>query len=182
MHYAINDESHDVTNRTADDSGEYEVTGKRAVGIERDDEAAEPHDRPAGDSKDDDGQAIDDYFTPNPNGPNVREVLQRMPGFSVDDTAPKVSRVLTMSYSLLAASDPIQLLPADANRKSLVIIAQSTTAADQVKIAGQKSDVYGAGNWPMNLLYRSPGWTGAIWVYAPAAVGTVTVSFWSVTS
>jgi len=93
----------------------------------------EPHHRIEGDWSDDDGSALDQYFEPNPQGPNLigtETLLTNQPTY--DDTPPKITRLLTRSVPLNSASAPLQLFPADPLRKRLRIRALSAGPYVQV--------------------------------------------------
>lgn len=86
-----------------------------------------PHTPPAGNTADDDGQVIDDTLEPNPN---LKVDVSAFPGHLVPDVGysdgPKgVSRLITRSVPLNSGSPPLQLFPADPNRKRVRVRALS---------------------------------------------------------
>lgn len=111
-----------------------EIAGPKGVGIGAP-FAPEPHEPIAGDWTDDDGRTLDDYFEPNPQGPNLVSVESPLTvPATYDDTAPKVTRLITRSVPVgqpmgvgytapSVTADPILLMPADPRRKRIRIRA-----------------------------------------------------------
>lgn len=116
-----------------------QVAGPKGVGIGAP-FAPEPHEPIAGDWTDDDGRTLDDYFEPNPQGPNLVSVESPLTvPATYDDTAPKVTRLITRTLPIgnLLGTDgfvttdnpPIMLVTADAKRCGLRLRANISDAS-----------------------------------------------------
>lgn len=155
------------------------VAGPKAIGIEGDD-ASPMHSPPAGDMSDDDGTFIDEMFEPNPNPTLPTFPGHLVPNVAYDDGPDPATRIVSTLYVITVAADPVQAFPRDADRKSLTIQIVSGTAADQVRLASEKSDVYGAGALQTGQVYKLEH-SGAVWLYAPTGTGPITVHLWALT-
>lgn len=88
-----------------------------------------PHTPPAGNTRDDDGQVIDDLFEPNPNPPTPPLFQDHLvPDLGFDDGPSPTTRLITRALTIgqpvgtdraIVPIDPIQVFPADAKRKFL---------------------------------------------------------------
>ncbi|HEY6021377.1 MAG TPA: hypothetical protein VIY48_16175 [Candidatus Paceibacterota bacterium] len=129
---------------------------------------------PAGDWKDDDGQALDDYFKAMAQGPEIYKAIQAL----VDSIKPPESTRF-MSYRFLVtptnlafpfAATPI--FPADRNRQSLVIQPAGGTNGSLFMSDQNFTAVGPAGSAPQTQAFAIPGtqqlvipnYTGALWV------------------
>jgi hypothetical protein len=157
------------------------VTSKRGA-------TPEPHHVAAGDWQDDDGQALDDLFEANPQGAEYADAVKwpLYPDLSEDDTRPKVTRLITRSIPIgqnpgidraLTIADPVQILPADPNRKRLRV---SLEALEDVTWSAT-SPVAG-GSWTYTL--TSPMSLSAVYYFLAndATVATRYPFFRTVTS
>lgn len=128
----------------------------------------------AGNTRDDDGQALDQTFEPMYTGPVASESYS----LGIEETK-KTTRILSRSITLdstSALADPVMILPADPNRLHIRI-----TATAAINITSDKTDVYGAGLLPTNTMWPNDYHTGAVWVYNPLLGTSATVSIWSIT-
>lgn len=139
-----------------------------------------------GDTTDDDGRAIDEFFEAMDAGPLV------FGGSVVDAPEPKVTtRILGRRFNLISPFEPQQILPADPNRIAVRIQYKSTLGA-ALAFASEKSDVYSAPvfhvPFPAGLLAITPileiPHTGALWVWFPGADVDINfdISVWAITS
>ena len=134
----------------------------------------------SGDWKDDDADAYEADFRPNDPQPAKAYGL---PHTKVE--LPPTNRLLVRTVNIgtvgTTVQDPIQLLPADLNRKSLTV--QAFAANKPYVIASSKSDCYSGAQ----LTTTSPvanlvldGYTGALWAYSSDAA-TIPVTVIAVT-
>ena len=154
-------EANEVTDARADDAGN--------VGA----------DLQQGNTSDDDGIVLDEYFEPNPGLPVTHAGID-----TGKDELPPVTRILTRAIPLIAGGDPVQAYPANRKRKSVRIVGRSTTATDKFRIASDKADIYGAGLIPVAEVWGIDNQhTGEIWVYCGSgdAAGSITVNVEQVT-
>jgi len=146
------------------------------------------HDRMAGDWSDDDGPALDQYFEAPTHEPLSHDTI---PTPEAKTRIPEVTRLLNRSIVLFSpdgvnAGDPVMLLPADPNRKVLILHVSLGGSATGIRMGSARSDVYGAPLYAANATfgYNLSGHTGAIWCWNPstAVADTATVSITTVTS
>ena len=129
-----------------------------------------PHIFP-GDLSDDDGAAIDDYFSDPPHGP-----LQYGGGlYDEEDSTPLTTKLIVLRFSVtspdgVAFSEPFMALPADPNRREVYIESNKF----EVTIAGNKGDTYGLAGFNDTKSWYSQFHTGAIWLLYKPAVATDT--------
>jgi len=140
-----------------------------------------PHHPMAGNWSDDDGPATDDYFEAPTHAPISHDTL---PDPTAKIELPIPTRLLCRSLVLgsidgVNPTDPIPILPADVNRKALLMVVTVAGSASGVKIGSAKSDVYYSPVFAANgnIGYDLSGHTGALWVYnsATAVADKVTV-------
>jgi hypothetical protein len=161
----------------------------------------------AGDTSDDDGQALDDAFTPNPQGILGADVNDTVDSDDVPGPdAPPATRPnravatpfghtveltdqdkpedvadettrILQARVLLTGNDPQMLFPRDPNRKHLWFVGD-----DDFQIGSSKSECYAAGLWPAGLGVVLDEHTGALWVYNTTAASGSYVKAWAVTS
>jgi hypothetical protein len=138
----------------------------------------------AGNLTDDDGQVINSLVEDmaEPPAAKLLPVATTVPPVPVKP----VMRLLTLTWNVLPGWPPSLLLPADPDRTALRIDVNSATATDVIRIAddagkvqsvGGSALIYSGKDIPFNSAY-----TGPVWVYAPDAVGPVTVSVTAVTT
>lgn len=158
----------------------------------------------AGDHSDDDGQALDDLFIPQPQGiadvtgdaldvadaedsPTVtspRRLVNSPFGHRLeitDDDAPtnvadETTRILQARVPIGPGFDPALLFPRDPYRVHMVV-----TATDAYQWGNAKSDVYAPGTIPASFPLILDKHTGAVWVYNPTAAPGSYVTGWCVT-
>lgn len=164
----------------------------------------------AGDTSDDDGQALDDLFTPQPQGidgidgvddaaiadpedaavlTSPRRVVPSPFGHRIELTdditdvhdTDETTRILQARIPIGSGYDPQLLFPRDPNRLHLVI-----TGDDDFQWGNSKSDVYAPGRFPGGLGLVLDKHTGAVWVYGGSIGGTAAatgsyVQAWCVT-
>lgn len=148
-----------------------------------------PHGRMAGDWSDDDGPATDEYFEAPSHEPLSRDTL---PDPTAREALPEPTRMLNRSLTLASAdgvnaADAIMILPADINRRVLLLVVTVAGSATGVYVGSAKTDVFGAS--PLyaangNIGYDLSGHTGPVWIRNPSTVAadSVTVSVTTVTS
>lgn len=107
------------------DTPDILATDKRTI-------SEEFHGPLAGDSKDDDGAILDDFFKANPNPPNPEPTRPVYPAWDLDDHRPKVSRILSKTFLIDPSEPAVQLFPADPNRRSLRVLALQRAAVVQI--------------------------------------------------
>lgn len=123
----------------------------------------------SGDTRDDDGQALDDYFEPAYNGPVASE------GYDLGvESTPKVTRILSQSQQLRINQAPYMALPPDLNRLHIRIVATV-----DIRIASDSNDVLYAGVLPAQQHWNNDYHTGAVWVIPSEEDGIVNI--WAVT-
>lgn len=122
---------------------------------------------------DDDGQALDDYFESAYQGPPVESESAQYEALSIPTTTRLIARSFTVGTNGGVLYDPVQVLPADPNRKSLHIDADGP-----VQIASDKAFPSAA---VVTFPWTDTTHTGAVWLYSTSG-SVVTVSVWAVTS
>jgi hypothetical protein len=135
----------------------------------------------AGDHSDDDGQALDDYFMPNPGGPVSYDTLLNDEG----PTLPATTRLLSRSLRLQpnadgSQSDAVQLLPADPNRTTCLIYVTVTTAGE-LRFGSDKTDCLFGPSLLTGVTFDISGHTGAVWAVHLGLTGTSDVRLVTVT-
>lgn len=133
-------------------------------------DTAIPHRPLAGNTSDDDGEALDAFFQPMDARPQVYGI----PETTVKALTPP-QRLITRF--LPVGNDPLMLFPPDINRKSLRIIFRGA-GSDVLQMASTRSDVEGSGflaaaTGPEDSSdvvhyaeYVFPGYTGGVWLRA----------------
>ena len=165
----------------------------------------------AGDTSDDDGQALDDYLTPNPQGilgidPNDSHVPSDIDNFGAVDDAPTMTateRIVATPFAI-----PVSLTDQDEPENIAVVVTRVIRARipigagydpqmllprdpnrvhlilvgdDDFQFGSAKSDVYEAGNFPGSLGMVLDKHTGPVWAYNPNAAAGSYVKCWAVT-
>jgi len=120
----------------------------------------------AGNTADDDGQAIDEFFEPNPG---LDSPVSGIATEVVD--LPIKTRILSRIIPLDPANDtPVLAFPPNAKRKSLRIVGRGGIATNvgntfTFRIASDLSDLYGAGVIPSGEVWGIDNQhTGAVWL------------------
>jgi len=135
----------------------------------------------AGDWQDDDGQVLDDLVQPQANPLPVPPQEMVTPA---TERPKRPGRIISGTLWVDPTWGPTQILPADANRKNLIIQNGSTEAADAIRVADDsgKCQVGSAAGlvFPANPL-TLPDYTGPIYVSAADAAEAVPLSWWAVT-
>ncbi len=137
-----------------------------------------PHTFP-GNTTDDDGSATDSYFEAADQSPLEYDDIVS----PVEDETPATTRMLVRRYSLTSDGTnhpvPVQVLPADPNRREVWIETDQT----EVTIASDSGDCYTLAGFPgTNRDFYSSYHTGALWVYfAPSAAETAVITVRAVT-
>ena len=153
----------------------------------------------AGDSRDDDGQVIDDFFKAGYGSPAPDEdyALPTEPNVTqpTADIVP-TTRVIVQTYSLsaiAAQSDPFFVMPEDKNRIALIIqMTPTATATDYVQWADERNKCVASDpiNSPTNISQAmkvfaanpfNAAHTGAVWLSPVVASGVREVSVIGVT-
>jgi hypothetical protein len=124
------------------------------------------------DTKDDDGQVIDNFFIETDAPPKLDLAVEPIPA-SPKENPVKMGRLLTGSVSMTLAvfTSPTQILPADPNRKSLVVSAFSSAASPNayvecVEISDENGKVSGTAGFNLRPIQGAVvinDYTGAIW-------------------
>jgi hypothetical protein len=139
------------------------------------------------DLNDDDAAVIDSYLVETDAPPDMKPAEQSIPANAGTPIA-VTTKFIAREQILTPTMDPVQLLPADANRKNLYIRIYSPTsqAGDAVRIGQTASEaIMGArllqGDAPVIGEH-----TGAVYAYPQSVTGTtnsanVGVEFWAVT-
>jgi hypothetical protein len=141
------------------------------------------------DLKDDDGNVIDSFFIETDAPPNLADAPQ--PITVVAPTEPVVAtRLLTGTIQLTATMDPVQILPADTNRKSVSVqiyttAASSTAVGEYVTLADENGKCRTSGAWTLRSgkdPYTIIDHTGPIFVQAASTVSAnMELTWWAVT-
>jgi hypothetical protein len=146
----------------------------------------------AGDPKDDDAAYLDEMLdetagvSPSLAGFAAMEAQSPESSEKVDTGEPSTTTILQGSISGTSTSDPVQLLPRDANRRELFVTIEGSTA-NAIRIGASKADVQRQMNSTVGHYdkvgtpFYSQYHTGDVWVGFANATGTVTVSYWAVT-
>jgi hypothetical protein len=139
----------------------------------------------AGDHFDDDAEVLDsrlagpDEIFPQSAGPYDDEPTPKMPSVHA------VTQLLAQTYALNAAWDPVFLLPADPDRKTLVITVRDMTAPETCRLASDRANLMPTNSNCLSVgngIYDLSGHTGPLYLYAPDAVSGGTISLVAVTS
>lgn len=139
----------------------------------------------AGDIHDDDGQAIEQPFDhADDNTGKASDFVEAKP---TQDTVPITTRILR-GFQVLTPGSTTLLMPADRNRRQLVITANGTATNDGVSIASEQDAFLREDNLPIpNQFIAGSGpvaldHNGAVWAHAAAGnTQPVTVVYTSVT-
>lgn len=130
-----------------------------------------------GDVRDDDGIALDQFFEATYQGPPVESESQAYAELSTPILTRLISRRVTVGTVGGVLYDPVQVLPADANRRDLIVDADGI-----ISIGSDKTDVYQSGVInPSSTPWQTGKHSGAVWVYSTSDQ-PVSVSVWAVTS
>jgi len=129
-----------------------------------------------GNIHDDDGQAIDQYFEAPPHQP-----LDYSQFATTVDENPVCTRLIVKTYTLVSPdgvvyADPVQVLPADPNRKELWV----DSSASNLTIASSKSDCYSLATFrhqTTDFCFYSLTHTGPVWIYYTPLVVTTAGNF-----
>lgn len=146
--------------------------------IEPDNVKPEPHPVLAGDFKDDDGPAFDEYFEAPSHGPQEYGSIPVPAPVAVEPKPTRIiSRVIRMTCSETANSDPIMLLNEDVRRKDLIVhvnlVQTNIPRPDQWQfmIGSDKADLYNGAAFngmtstvEFGAEWRSDKHTGAVWI------------------
>jgi hypothetical protein len=130
------------------------------------------------DLKDDDGAVIDSFFIETDAPPNPADAPEPITVVSLPEP-PKPSRLLSGNQAFTTAfTSPVQVLPADAKRKSITLSVLSSAASpaalvEYLSVADESGKCGTSAGW--NLRHgKDPvtltAYTGAIWAYAPASL------------
>lgn len=144
--------------------------------------APQPFAALAGNPADDDGEALDDQFVPNPDKALPFNGIASESREYEAESIPVITRILSRAITIgmmsdgVTIADPVQVFPADAQRKELHVQTSANVA-----IGSDKSDVYNNAYLAPNTLFTSTEHTGAVWIAAPTASGPVIVTVWVVT-
>jgi hypothetical protein len=152
-------------------------------------ETAEFQNLYVGNPHDDDGQVIDSLVQEVDTPADVTRVTQPISVRQLDKPAPR-GRIITGNIVLTTTFTPIQVLPADANRKSVTLQALSTAASptalvEYISIADTSGKVNTTsalnlrhGKDPMTL----NDYTGPVWaVVGPSSTAGIELSWVAVT-
>jgi hypothetical protein len=145
--------------------------------------------RIAGNWRDDDGPAYEEFFEPNAEGlaPADTALADAIPETQqYGALGPVTTRVLVSTFLLPeTAAKPWLLFDPDPNREDLILRvynAADPTVADPFRFGSDPATLY----QPIEMLttdgeFRIPKHTGAVYVYAPSATGPLRVCGWAVT-
>lgn len=133
---------------------------------------------------DPDARVIDSLIEQHAEPPTPAELPQTA---TEPSNVPRpLSRLLTGTLLLLPTWEPQLILPGDLRRQSIRLRIASATAADTVRMSDDSGKVQTVGG--SHVLYAGDTvlmddvHTGPVWLYAPDAVGPVTVSYAVVTA
>jgi hypothetical protein len=136
--------------------------------------------------RDDDGSIIDSFLIETDSPPDLKELNEPIIVKALREPAP-ITRLFTTSQLLEPTWEPFPILPADANRTSLILFVYSATevATDGVRFSDDPGTVRSAGRVLHNCTIDLSRHTGPLWVIpcgngGPASA-SVTVEYWSVT-
>lgn len=138
---------------------------------------------------DDDGPVIDSLLIETDNPPDIKEATEPIEK-SPDKNPPRPDRLLTGTFNVSQGGfiSPVMVLPADANRKSIILSVYSTaatpTATDFVLVASENG--LASGNNAFNIHhgkdYTLYDYTGAVWaIPGPAITATIELTWVAVT-
>lgn len=125
----------------------------------------------SGDWKDDDAKVYEDDFAHADLGPEKVEGVPHKV-----EKLPPVTRLLTAAQTIDGNSGPVMLLPADPNRKSLILKVVSATPNERFVFGSSKSDCFGGQQFVTGTNLATgvsfaevnlTGHTGALWVMVP---------------
>jgi hypothetical protein len=108
----------------------------------------------AGNHRDDDGEAIQQYFEPPSQGPETHLGLE-----PIVDVLPVPTRIINVKVAL--GADPVPALTVDINRVNLNIVCKEAPFI----VASDKTECYFAPSIPLNVLLTMNGHTGAVWIH-----------------
>lgn len=121
-----------------------------------------------GNTADDDGQVIDSLFMTVAEVPRIAdEIIRRFP-----TPVKTMDRMITFTQIIYAGKPPVQLLPADMNRKKLMVRANSTgQGSDGVLIGDDSSKVFSTMSGFLLTTEQTVDlpFNGPIYAYAPTA-------------
>jgi hypothetical protein len=139
----------------------------------------------SGELNSDDGKRIDDLFYPNPDLEGIPYTVTNPQQTLISPSIP--SRILSATVVMSADYGSNMLMPADKNRKQLIVTFADITAPTTNQIVYWASDKntcdssnvkFNTITDPLNLI----GYTGAFWVRSDSAnSNSVVVSVWAVT-
>jgi hypothetical protein len=139
----------------------------------------------AGDHYDDDAEKLDSRLA----GPD--EIFLQSAGPYDDEPTPKtptvhaVTQLLAQTYALNAAWDPVFLLPADPDRKTLVITVRDMVSPETCRLASDRANLMPTNSNCLSVgngVYDLSGHTGPLYLYAPDSLSGGTISLVAVTS
>lgn len=138
--------------------------------------------------RDDDGSVIDAFFIETDSPPDMKELNEPILVKALREPAP-MTRIFSGDWSIDPTWNPIQVLPADATRKSFILYVYSPTAVatDGVRIGDDLGMIRTAGKVLHNGTIDLSNHTGAIYVLPcgaaanGAASAVVNFQYWSVT-
>jgi hypothetical protein len=122
--------------------------------------------------KDDDGTVVDSFFIETDAPPDLKQAVEPVDAVPNDNPI-RCGRLLTGSLSMNLATfvTPTQVLPADPNRKSVVLQVFSSAASPNayvecVEISDENGKVSGSSGFNVRQVagpITLDGYTGAIW-------------------
>jgi len=138
----------------------------------------------SGDHTDDDGAYISGLLNPNPDLTGLAAGSRLAVPMKQLTELPKVAdRILTTAVIAVNGGDAAQLIPADPNRKRL-LIRGNAAASQPFTVTGEKPGIASAST-PYFLTTDPPidlgDYNGPVWVWAPNASGVVYVTALAVT-
>lgn len=129
----------------------------------------------AGNWRDDDGQALDSYFTPVTTLPQEYGYGDSEPRETVPVTTRLIGRKLVIGTVNGVLSAPLQVFPADPNRQEIIMQADNNVCLTSERV--EPNDFY---TLPYGLGTLRFKHTGALWI-SSASAGPVTVYVLAVT-
>ncbi len=136
---------------------------------------------------DDDGKTIDDFFIETDSPPDMAEAQEPILVKHLREPAP-ITRLFSGDVTIDPTWQPWQLLPADANRRKVVVYVNSPTAVltDGVRISDDPGLIRTAGKVLHNQTIEM-NHTGPVWIIPcgaaanGAASANITFQYWSIT-
>lgn len=138
---------------------------------------------------DDDGQVIDSFFIATDAPPKMEDATQPIVVSGLREPDP-ITRLFSGDMVLAADWEPVLLLPADKNRKSLnvYVYSPSSVATDGMRFSDDKGNIRTSGKILHNGTVDLGAHTGPVYVL-PTGAGAggsasapVSIQYWSVTA